>query len=255
MGMPTDQNTGPAAGTTFTDLDFGSLKANTTYTGRKLINLTSASWPANVTLVDSVVFGAAGGNVCFNLLRVRWSGGIYVNHQPGLACNGTIKQTSIINPKGQALRPACTNASGNQNPGPGKCTSGWTVEDSYLASPVPGDPGQHLEAMQGLWDTGGFTFKNVNFFLAGPTNGTQTGDINWHGSDTSFTDCWFTGDAGFRIYAAGSNLSFIRPRIKSAGFGEWYPPHLPSKNPGLTVKCPMRLDGTPLTNIEGASCP
>jgi hypothetical protein len=255
MGMPTDANTGPAAGTTFADLDFGSLQPNTTYTGRRLINLTSADWPANVTLVDSLVFGSAGGTVCFNLLRVRWSGGIYVRQQPGVSCNGTIKQSSIVHPKGQALRPACTNASGNQNPGPGKCTSGWKVEDSYLASPTPGDPGQHLEAMQGLWDAGGFTFKNVNFMMAGPSNNTQTGDINWHGGDSTFTDCWFTGEAGFRVYAAGNNLSFIRPRIKNAGFGVWYPPHMPSKNPGVTVRCPMLLDGTPITSIDGAVCP
>ncbi len=255
--MPTLENTGPAAGSPCVELAFADVQADTTYTGRCLTVTSDRDFPANVTLVDSVVQGAAGGLTCFHLLRVRWEGGIFVRHRPGFECEGTIRDTSIVNPYGQALRPACTDASGNQNTSSDRCLSGWTVEDSYLASPVPGMPDQHLEAMQALWDTGGFTFRNVNFFMAGPPNDTQTGDINWHGSDSTFTDCWFTGGAGFRVYAAGMNLSFIRPRIAaSAGsFGFWYPPHVPALNPGLRVECPMLPDGTPIADIAGSVCP
>jgi len=256
--MPTEANTGPAAGTTFTDLDFSSLQPNTTYTARRLINLKDTDWPANVTLVDSIVTGSAGGVVCFNLQRVKWMGGIYIHQRPGLTCNGTIRQTSIINSKGQGFRPACTDALGNENKSGMSCTSGWKVEDSYIASPTPGDPGQHLEAMQSLWDTGGFTFRNVNFFMAGPANGTQTGDINWSGSNSTFTDCWFTGEAGYRIYAVGQNLSFVRPRIRTpapTAYGDWYPDDQPANYPGVSVHCPMRTDNTPITTIAGSTCP
>jgi len=257
--MPTEENTGPAPGTTFTDLDFSALAADTTYTGVRLRVSSDRTWPSNVTLVDSIVSGAAGGVVCFHLERVRWEGGIYVNNRPGITCDGTIRDSTIINPYGQAMRPACTDASGNQNTSGMPCTSGWTIEDSYLSSPVPGMPGQHLEAMQGLWDTGGFTFRNVNFFVAGPPNDTQTGDINWNGSDTTFADCWFTGGAGYRVYAAGNRLSFSCPRFTTepGGFGPWYPEHFPRDHPGLSVTCPVWLDGTPLPEsaIPGSTCP
>lgn len=261
--MPTEENTGPAPGTTFTDLQFSDLRADTTYTGVRLLGIDpSADWPPGVRLVDSLVYGSIGGTVCFHFERVRMEGGIYVRMQPGQRCDGTIRDSAIIS-GGFAipLRPACTDPAGNQNTSAERCTSGWTVEDSFLSQPMPGDPaaGHHLEALMGLWDVGGFTFRNVNFFLAGPPNGTQTGDINWDGSNSTFTDCWFTGDAGYRVYATGrENVVFVRPRIAlgAGSFGPWYPPMFPTEQPSvLRVECPMMLDGTPITTIPGSVCP
>ncbi len=246
---PTAENTGPAAGTSFTDIAWSTVANGGTFTNCR-VTVGAAYASANpITFRDCIINGYFGihSATTLTLERVRVNGAVAWENTP----KGLIKNSSILFPVGGdgksnvALRPktAAGFYSDMTTPTP------LTVENSYIYSPKgrpDPDPNinQHIDAFQSGAGNG-YIFRNTTFEIGGPYNGTQTASMSLWAANSLVEDCWFAGgeNSAWDVYWSGPNNRIVRPKFAAASPSYYYNPSYGRP----TITNPTDFSGNPVT--------
>ena len=174
---------------------------------------------ADVVVDSIVVYG--GGQI--TATNVRVNGSVVVLPQVGAAVTKMHLTNSAVH---AGLTINVVDSAGSLFWG-GEVPVDVLVSGTWVFHPQ-GDGQYHTEALAGFGWPSGAKFLNSSFVQQGPFNGTATGTINWHGTDTVFDGCNFGWDADtaayYTVYVEGRN-NVVRNSILAVGMADFVYPN------------------------------